>query len=279
VLEAPAAIDRRPFFHERGGQRLFFLHFPVEAPHGGAVYFAPFAEEMNRARRMATLLGEALAKSGIETLVFDYAGTGDSEGEFGDAGWAGWREDGAAAIDWLADRTGGPVSAVGLRTGAALALEAAAARPGRVSRLTLWQPTPSGQLFLTQFLRLRLAAAMTGAGPGETTKGLRERLAGGATLEIAGYDLSPGMAAALDAMRLADLPPPDGCPVDWLEVSSSAPPEISPAGRAAIERWRACGARVDAEAVAGPPFWSIQEITTAAALIEATLRRLAGARA
>jgi len=278
VSAAGTVLDRRPFFHEHGGRSLYFLHFPAPggAARGGAVFFAPFAEEMNRSRRMATLLGEALAARGLETLVFDCSGTGDSAGEFAAARWDDWESEGAAAANWLAGRIGGKVTAVGLRTGAALALAAARAPEAPVARLVLWQPVASGQVFLTQLLRLRLAAALGDATRGETTKALRERLAAGETIEIAGYDLAPAMADALDAIRLADVPPPEGCPAAWLEVAAAGG-ATSPAGRAVLERWRGAGAAVAEAVVEGPQFWAIQETTTAPALIEATVRLIADA--
>lgn len=277
-MTAPAvAAKRRPFFHERDGRRLYFLHFPTAAAprRGGAVCFPPFGEEMNRSRRMAALLGEALAARGVETLIFDPSGTGDSAGEFADALWEDWRDDGAAATAWLAERTGGPVAAVGVRTGAALALDCARSESGSIRRLVLWQPVPSGRVFLTQILRLRLAAAMNDPARQETTKELRTRLALGETVEVAGYELTAEMADALETIRLADTPPPDGCPVHWIEVAGAPETPASPAGRGTIERWRAGGAAVTETVVAGPQFWAIQEITTAPALIEATVRAIA----
>lgn len=273
----PAA--RHPFFLERNGSRLFcLLHRPAGGPpRGGVLFFAPFAEEMNRSRRMATLLGEALGGLGYATLVFDYAGTGDSDGAFADARWDGWVADGRRALARLGEETDGPVALVGLRLGAAAALELARDAGTACGRIVLWQPVVSGAMLLTQFLRIRIAAALGGgAGAAETTSALRDRLKAGETLEIAGYALAPELAEAIDGLRLGALAPPDGTITDWLEVAAEDGAALTPAGETVIERWRETGARIAAATVPGEPFWTLQETTTAPALIAETARRIAG---
>jgi len=277
----PARTDgsaRHPFFFARDGNRLFcVLHRPEgRTPRGGVLFFAPFAEEMNRSRRMATLLGEALGEQGFATLIFDYAGTGDSEGEFADARWNGWVEDGRAALARLRDEVDGPVTLVGLRLGAAAALEVARTHGTPCARLVLWQPVPSGNTLLTQFLRIRIAAALgSGDGTAETTGALRERLTSGETLEIAGYELAPELAEAIDGIRLGALAPPEGVATDWLEVAIGDDAALTPAGKTVVDRWREDGAAVAAAAVAGEPFWTLQETTIAPTLIAETVHRVA----
>ncbi len=51
------------------------------------VIAASFAEEMNRCRYMSTLLAQSLSSQGYGFLSVDAYGTGDSEGDFKDAGW------------------------------------------------------------------------------------------------------------------------------------------------------------------------------------------------
>src|SRR3546814_1526626 len=63
--------------------------------------------EMNRSRRMAALQARALAALGIDVLLLDLFGTGDSAGDFRDARWEIWREDAMAAVAWLGARCGG----------------------------------------------------------------------------------------------------------------------------------------------------------------------------
>jgi len=274
-----SSAARHPFFLERNGSRLFcLLHRPAGgAARGGVLFFAPFAEEMNRSRRMATLLGEALGELGYATLVFDYAGTGDSDGEFAAARWDGWIADGRSALARLREEIDGPVTLVGLRLGAAAAMEVAREAGAACKRIVLWQPVASGALLLTQFLRIRIAAALggTGDGPAETTAALRERLKAGETLEIAGYALAPDLAEAIEGLRLGALAPPAGVATDWLEVAAEDGAALSPAGETVIERWRETGACVAPATVRGEQFWTLQETTVAPALIAETARRIA----
>lgn len=264
-----------PLFIDGLAGRLFAVYHPAAVAAAPALlYVHPFAEEMNRCRRMAALQARAFAAAGRAVLILDLAGCGDSDGEFHDARWDGWRADVAAGIDWLRARGHRRIGLWGLRLGALLAAEAA--RDSEVSELLLWQPAASGRTHLTQFLRIRLAAAITRAGGGgETTQTLRAALADGATVEVAGYGLAGAMAAAIDDRMLAPLTPPAGVAIHWLEVAGEASDTLPPASAAVVEGWRAAGRDVRVAVVAGDPFWATAEITVAPALIEASLRALA----
>jgi exosortase A-associated hydrolase 2 len=257
-----------------GGGRFCLYHPAAGNGIGAAVYVHPFAEEMNKSRRMAALQARALSEAGIAVLQIDLMGCGDSVGDFGGATWPVWISDVVAALHWLRARTGFPPLLWGLRSGCLLA--AAAARVESVPGLVLWQPVISGRQHLQQFLRLRVAGELVGRAGAERTgtAELRAALEGGATLDIAGYALAPALAMGLDA---ADLElPSSSTRVAWLEVSPSDPPELSPAGRQRVAAWQAAGHRVTSRAVAGLAFWQTQEIAECPALIEATASAVRG---
>jgi uncharacterized protein len=232
------------------------------------LYIHPFAEEMNRCRRMAALQARALAEAGWLVLQVDLFGCGDSAGDFGDATWARWLDDVLESAEWLTQRSDAAPVLWGLRTGALLAREAAARRD--VSGLVLWQPVVSGKQFLQQFLRLKAVGEMVAQGDRERTgtRTLREQLNRGEAVEIAGYTVSAALALGLEASALD--PVPRCTRVALLEVSGSAP-EVGPASRNRIERWQTAGHAVHAAAVEGPPFWQTLNITEAPALVTATL--------
>lgn len=269
--------DREPFFLTSNGRRLFAVYHPPQTLRNGAgaVFFAPFGEEMNRARRMATLLAETLAAAGVGTLIFDNSCTGDSQGRFAEASWNAWVEDGVAAIGWLAERTNGPVAPIGLRLGGALALQSAGHAPCPVDHAILWQPVTAGQIMMTQFMRIRVATALSGTMERATTASLRQRLDAGETLEIGGYDISPALARAIEGIKLVRCIPSATTNIHWLEVAAEASDDLMPPSRPVIAAWRDAGVRVSASTVAGEQFWSTQETATAPALIEATVRALA----
>ncbi|HUN50773.1 MAG TPA: hydrolase 2, exosortase A system-associated [Candidatus Sulfotelmatobacter sp.] len=266
-----------PLFLDGPAGRLFAIYHapPSNRPAVGAVvYLPPFAEEMNRARRMAALQARALAACGVGVLLLDLYGTGDSGGEFADTRWHFWLADVAAAADWLARRLPGPLGLWGLRLGGALAAAAVAAEPERFQRLLLWQPVVDGKAMMTQFLRLRVAAAMGGEAR-ENTEQLRADLAAGRPLEVAGYMLAPELVAAIDGVRLDGLDLGTDVAVDWLEVAAEAGRGLTPAARRVAEAWQQRGMAVAAASVAGQQFWSTQEITLAPDLLAETARRLA----
>ena len=258
------------------GRRFCILYSPdAEVARRGAIlYVHPFAEEMNRSRRMAALQARALANAGWTVLQVDLFGCGDSEGDFGEADWQQWLADVVGAAAWLREQSGQRPSLWGLRVGCLLACQAVM-KIDPTPNLLLWQPVISGKQSLHQFLRLKATSEILGNAKADrtSTQQMRERLGRGEALEIAGYTLSPGMALGLEA---AELTAPDApAQVVWLEVAQDAPTELSPAARAQIEAWEAAGHCVGAKAVAGAAFWQTQEITECPGLVEATLAAVA----
>jgi len=169
----------------------------------------------------------------------------------------------------------------GLRLGALLALDAARLCDPAPDGFVLWQPVVSGEQFLTQFLRLRVASEMLSAGAAKTgTQQLRGEINAGDRLEIAGYDLAPGFAQAIDGLKLVDLAP-RGTPVHWLEVVPEAfVPDanrtLPPAAQRVADSWISSGVKLEIQCVPGQPFWNTPEITDCPALIAATTEVFAG---
>ncbi|MDP2004477.1 MAG: hydrolase 2, exosortase A system-associated [Rubrivivax sp.] len=265
-----------PFFlpvgEGRAGQR-FGLHHPAagQAPRGLVVYVHPFAEEMNKARRMAALQSRQLANAGFEVLQIDLHGCGDSSGEFEAASWQDWICDVVQAVAWLRDRHGAPVWLWGLRVGCLLAADAARQLECPVN-LLFWQPTTSGRAALQQFLRLRtVGAAMEGASPAARDDA-RTELAAGRHVAVGGYLLSPALAQGMEQAMLAPVPRLDRAV--WLEVSTRPEATLLPATERALQDWRGAGACVDARVVTGPAFWQTVEIEDAPDLLAATLAAL-----
>lgn len=273
------AAPFQPFFlpgpAATGGQR-FAIHHPSQGtPRGAVLYLHPFAEEMNKSRRMAALGARALAAAGYGVLQLDLLGCGDSSGDFGDATWAHWLDDAELGVRWLRERHEGPLWLWGLRAGALLAAETAARTDGE-RHLLLWQPPANGKALLQQFLRLRMAGQLLDDGSAEQTRGateaLRKELAAGRAVEIAGYSLAPGLAQGLEAATLQA--PPAGCRVVWLELSARTPPALLPAATTLVERWRTAGHEVDTRALPGPAFWQTTEVEEAPDLVQATVEAL-----
>jgi exosortase A-associated hydrolase 2 len=265
------------FLPAANGERFCIYHPPAAARRGGVVYLHPFAEEMNKSRRMAALQSRMLAARGFAVLQIDLFGCGDSSGDFGDASWEIWQHDVALAVQWLGQRVGGSVALWGLRLGALLALDSARLCDPAPARFVLWQPVISGESFVTQFLRLRVATEMIADGAAQTsTQDLRNELSAGGVLEIAGYDLTRKLTNAIDGLKLAELAPRDAT-VHWFEVVADTNGSLSPASRRVADAWIARGVEANIHAVAGEPFWNTIEITECPALLAETTRVVAEA--
>ncbi len=254
---------------------IFVLSREPPGPARGCVLVVPpFAEEMNKCRRMVTEAAIALAGRGIATVVPDLYGTGDSAGDFEDADWATWASDLGAAARWAAESGLALEGYLAIRLGAALAMQAI--RDGQLPgarRTVLWQPVFDGGRFLQQFLRLRIAAGMM-EDRRETLAELKARLAGGTPVEVAGYSLSPRLAADLEAVAPLDRWPAGCGEVRWIEVVREAAEAVPDPVRQRVAAAADAGARVDAMPVAGEPYWSSTEIVVNAEVVSRTLDHL-----
>ncbi|HEX5126592.1 MAG TPA: hydrolase 2, exosortase A system-associated [Rhodocyclaceae bacterium] len=282
------AVRLQPSFLDAPSGRLFCLTvLPSFAPRGVIVHAPAFAEEMNKARRMTALAARRFAEQGWIVISPDLYGTGDSAGDFGDANWISWVGD----LAWLERRcaeqyAGLPIHWWGTRTGALLTAAVLRERVelGTTSNVLWWQPIASGKQFLTQFLRLKLAGGLANESPnsesssGESaamdTRRLREALARGEPIEIAGYLLSPAMAEGLERASL-DMSSGYVSTVTWLEISSRDPADLSPASQQRVAALKNNGIGISARALNGLPFWQSVEIAEVPALIDASLNALA----
>lgn len=263
----------------RTGQRLCLFH-PARGGvvHGSVLYVHPFAEEMNKSRRVAAQQARALAQAGYSVLQIDLMGCGDSSGDFGDAAWQDWVGDVVRGCGWLRERSDAPLWLWGLRTGCLLAREAAL-QMAFSCNFVFWAPIASGKLQLQQFLRLKAAADLLGGNAKGVTDGLRQQLSAGHSVEVAGYRLSPALANGLEQ---ATLVPPSGSSaekpprMEWLELSMREDAALSPASAKSLAQWSQAGFSVGSQVVAGPSFWQTSEIEEAPDLITATVAAITG---
>jgi len=260
----------------QGGRRLCISTAPVGPLRGAVLHVHAFAEEMNKSRRMVARTARALAAAGFAVLQIDLLGCGDSDGDFADASWQAWQADVQWAAAWLAQRYDAPLWLWGQRVGALLAAACAPAI-GRDCHLLFWNPLLQGKAITQQFVRLK-AAAEWASGDGKAAgQWVKDELAAGRVVEIAGYGLSPRLVRDLDAAVLAPPPATNAPRLVWLEVAGrEGQPTLSPAAERQLAPWQSAGYRVSAAAVAGPAFWQTVEIEDAPALTEATLRSLCG---
>jgi exosortase A-associated hydrolase 2 len=258
-------------FLGQSGERIFVvMHRPAARADKCVLVVPPFAEEMNKSRRMITEFAQALTARGIAVACVDLYGTGDSDGDFAGARWGRWKSDIADAIQWCNSEAGPIVSLLGVRLGCMLAADALAAHGIRVQRSVFWQPTTDGARLVDQFLRIRVAASMQ-ATSRETVAVLRERLRTGEPIEVAGYEISNELIEAIDRLRLHEIVGPELGALNWLEVSSAPAEQPSAPSARAVQQLRSAGRDVKLRCIPGQPFWATTEIVTLPELVQATV--------
>ena len=261
------------------GKLLVVVRRPVEPTGSGFVLVVPpFAEEMNRCRRMLSDASIELARCGVGTVIPDLYGTGDSEGDFSDAAWSCWRDDLRCVNDWCC-RCGDQISGVlGVRLGAALAVDLEAREMLPAVRCTVfWQPVFDGSRFLSQFLRLRIAAGLMELDRRESQDELRDQLRRGQTLEVAGYRLSGLLAADLEAIRPLDNLPDGLGEVHWMETVRDVASEMGAQSARLVGQWTKAGRRIQTHRFLGEPFWASTEIVRIKEMVDATTAALSRA--
>lgn len=255
------------------GERFCLVTRPVGPVKGTVLFAPPFAEELNKSRRMVALAARAFAAEGWAVLQIDLLGCGDSAGDFGQSSWRAWIDDLWFGWRFLRERYGHDLPGLvwSLRCGSLLVSDWLA-ESGLSPHWLMWQPVTNGKQHLTQFLRLSVANEMLADGDARTAmKRIRSRLEQAESVEIAGYDVSPGLASAMDAASLR-VPTAYVGRVAVMEMSSAEPVTISPATTTAAAKWAESGVYVESHAVRGPAFWQTQEIDVAPALLESSVR-------
>jgi exosortase A-associated hydrolase 2 len=281
-MNAPLLSTPRvePFFFDAvPGTRFSLYHQPSAhlAPRGAILYVHPFAEEMNKTRRMAALQSRAFAAMGFAVLQIDLFGCGDSCGDFNAGRWDLWKNDLGVAASWLAERTSGlPLHLWGVRLGGLLALDFASRT--QVDNIILWQPLMSGRACINQFLRLRLASRPAAGVPGaaRSTSALRAQLAVHGVIEVAGYEVAVPLVKEIDACDAAHirLPP---CTVHWFAGGADASARAATSAARLGARWAADGVTLHFHRIEpAVPFWCADEIAVCPALLDATSAVFAG---
>lgn len=266
----------KPFFLKTNLGERFCLYYESNSEKilGTFIYIHPFAEEMNKSRRMIAQQSRVFMENGFSVLQIDLYGCGDSSGEFRDASWDIWKQDIFHAIDWVQHQGSVSINLWGLRLGALLALNVAIEAREPFHHIVLWNPIINGNTFLTQFLRLRVASQLkeNSSNEGSGTRQLRRKIVDGETLEIAGYEISPSLALAIDKLDISKFKIPNS-KIHWLEVIPEVGRTLSPAGTAIVNGWKQQDIDINLQYVPGLAFWATQEITECPELIAFTTKQ------
>lgn len=273
-------INPQAFFLEHRSISLFSVfYFPIElAPTEVILLVPPFADEMNKSRRMITLQAQRFCAMGYAVLVVDLLGTGDSSGDFSDATWEVWQENLQYVLEWSRREYGFQTFHFwGIRLGCLLVLDMAKRFQLPASNFLFWQPAINGDRYVTQLFRLRLAEQF-GKKNNETVKSLRERSSSGESLEIAGYTMKPELLNAIGQLNFTSLTPLPGAKVVWLECFAGEQAELLPGSRTITDQWQDQGISVQTACVSGSAFWNSVEIEQVPELIQKSSTMFGGLR-
>lgn len=194
--------QRKAFYLPAASGQLFCLHYlpvnnvnSVSSVSSHVVFFPPFAEELNRSRHIMSLMAAQLAAKGFSVLLVDLFGTGDSEGDLIDAGWAIWKKDMLQAIDYLQQQKKLPVNFLTIRLGTLLALDILneCSDTLHINHFIAWQPVFNSNKYIKQFLKLQLANTILQGNKLIKTETIEEKIKRSGSLEIAGYPLSAAL--------------------------------------------------------------------------------------
>jgi len=261
-----------PRFVDGPNGRLLVTSFlpPQSCQDQGAVLcLPPFGEELNKTRRMLALQGRALAQRGITFVLPDLFGTGDSEGEFVEASHERWHSDMQFIVAWLEAQKFQSVAILAVRYGSLLLDSCIETASIDAAKVALWNPVMSGKTLLTQFLRTKVAAAMS-TGEKTSVRALREQIARDGEIEVAGYSLSADMLSSVDSASLAtlDIEPP--VELLWADTGTFTT-ELAPAKARELQaHWSEKGIDINYRRIKGPQFWLSPEISEVRELIDLT---------
>lgn len=265
----PELFKPQPFFLSGPSANLFAIYYPVGYQTDQAILLVPpFGDEMNKSRRMIRLQAQRFCQMGYAVLIIDLFGTGDSSGEFGAATWDIWRDNLQQAWQWLQEEKNiTSIHLWGIRLGALLALDTASTFKLPAASFLFWQPVISGERFVTQLLRLRIAEQF-GQKTQETVKSLRERSRSGEELEIAGYLINPTLLQTMANIKMENIVLHPGQKVAWLECASGDFTNILPSSQKLLDHWSEQGINALSVCVNGASFWNCVEIEDVPALMD-----------
>lgn len=264
-------LDAR--FEDFDGHRSVVVRWhPPQPPRAQAVFFPAFGDEMNQTRRMVKLAAEALAARGIESVVFDPHGTGDSSAGFEEATVARWLADCRAIVArGQADSPSRPLLLIGCRLGVALAVDTSRALPESAAALIGWAPLLQGKQQLSGMLRADKVSRMQKSDAAGTPEP-KALWAAGECAWLGGYPVSAVLAGQLEALDATAAPKAARAMLIDVRVPVGDEPVVpTEPFKKRGESWTSQGVPTEVQAVPGAGFWNVADLVDVPELVEATV--------
>jgi len=150
---------------------------------------------------MYVLCARLLADSGIHAICFDYSGTGDSSGEWGEFSYSDWVSD-LNDVYQHCFKAGKSISFVALRFGALLLADAVTSSGLKVDRCVFWDPVETGEMLTRQLIRMKIAAAMADTSKKLTTQEIKDSIRNNGYLESGGYHISESLLDSINSKKI-----------------------------------------------------------------------------
>ncbi|KNZ68600.1 hydrolase [Thermincola ferriacetica] len=136
------------FLNSRGQRLAGVLHQPDDWLGGPTIVICHGFRGSKEGSGKAAVFSEEAVARGYRVLRFDFAGTGDSEGDFANITLTGYMDDLASAIDYLSRESKGPFIALGRSFGGTTAI-CRAALDKRIAGVCTWgSPHDLEKLFI-----------------------------------------------------------------------------------------------------------------------------------
>ncbi len=215
---APGVEQHVTFLSGPDGAIFYSVHTPVGGAHATLVMCPPFLADHAFGYRREHLLALELARRGVATWRFHYAGTGYSDGSPAAVTFDSMVADARRVIDTAESSAACPVTVGGTRGGAMVAAAASDNRP-----LLLWEPVLDGGAYLREGFRARMIAdgrQLKRTAP--TSAELLAELRRAGRVELVGYSLYERLHDSIVPVRLRDLLNAPGERVLLIEAQASA---------------------------------------------------------
>ncbi|OKY26731.1 MULTISPECIES: alpha/beta hydrolase family protein [Thalassotalea] len=219
------------------------------------MFCPPLFEDANNTRHVYSKFAQQLATERIASVIFDYSGTGDSQGELAEASIATWRSELTQQISSIKQQY--PNVNVTLLACCSAALVLNETLFECAHEIILWHPELNGKKYLNQLKRMAKLQPYDDQYIGEASLSL-----------IAGYELS---ALLLNELAAINISLPINTNIFWGEFSMQVP--VS-AARSRLYQSVEQNRNFSLEVFQQAKFWQASELTLPLDLLKQTMQWL-----
>lgn len=181
---------------------LFRIIRTPEQTFGHLLFIAPLFEQANKTRHHITRSAINAYQFGLQSIVFDHYGTGDSAGDLVDVNLTLWQQDIVQQVNAIKAKSS---QAVYLSLPLSAALLLSDELLNLVDGVMFLQPDFNGKRFIQQFKRLAVVVQLSKNNQIKKDDSASIQKSGKQTIEIAGYVMTPNLLAEISEQSLARL--------------------------------------------------------------------------